>query len=142
MKSWILLFCFLIISPSTYAADKTPVIIVSGPTLVAFFAPVTQEEVDKDVETADALDDFQWHLREVKQKLEKAGISVHEIYARKFEVVTGKKRKIFKPAKIEVGYFFVKSGKSPKVEYGVMSNMGIVDAAENYFGLKQLSSEQ
>ena len=142
MKHWILLICFLIIIPSAYAAEKTPVINVSGPTLIAFFAPVTQEEVDKSDETSEALSDFQWHLREVKQKLQKAGISVHEIYARKFEVVTGNKKKVFKPGKIDVGYYFVKPGKAPKVEYGVMSNVDIVDASGEYFGLKQLRNTQ
>lgn len=138
----ILLISVLVLTPSTYAAEKTPVITVSGPTLIAFFAPVTQEEIDKNDETSEVLSDFQWHLREVKQKLQKAGISVHELYALKFEVVTGNKKKVFKPGKIDVGYYFVKPGKSPKVEYGVMSNIDIVDTAGEYFGLKQLSSKQ
>lgn len=118
MRLWILLICSLIVTPSAYSAEKIPVINVSGPTLIAFFAPVTQEEVDKNDETSETLSDFQWHLREVKQKLQKAGISVHEIYARKFEVVTGNKKKYFKPGKIDVGYYFVKPGKSPKLNMG------------------------
>lgn len=142
MRHWILLICYFIITSSAYAAEKTPVINVSGPTLIAFFAPVTQDEVDNDNEISETLSDFQWHLREVKQKLQKAGISVNEIYARKFEVVTGNKKKVFKSGKIDVGYYFVKPGKSPKVEYGVMSNSDIVDAAGEYFRFKQLSSKQ
>jgi hypothetical protein len=141
MRLWILLICFLLVTPSAYSAEKTPVINVSGPTLIAFFAPVTQEEVDKNDETSEALSDFQWHLREVKPKLQKAGISVHEVYSRKFEVKTGNKMKVFKPGKIDVGYYFVKPGKAPKVEYGVMSNGDIVDASGEYFGLKQLRSK-
>ena len=142
MRPWILLIYFLSITSSAYAAEKTPVIDVSGPTLIAFFAPVTQEEVDKNDETSEALSDFQWHLREVKQKLQKAGITVHELYTRKFEVETGNKKKVFKPGKIDVGYYFVKPGKSPKVEYGVMSNIDIIEAAGEYFGFKQLNSKQ
>jgi len=142
MRFWILLICFVILAPLAYAVEKIPVITVSGPTLITFFAPVTQEEVDKSDETSEVLSDFQWHLREVKQKLQKAGISVHEIYAGKFEVVTGNKKKVFKPGKIDVGYYFVRPGKTPKVEYGVMSNIDIVDTAGEYFGLKQLTSKQ
>lgn len=144
MRRWILLICVFVMTPflTAFAAEKTPVINASGPTLIAFFAPVTQEEVDKNDETSEALSDFQWHLREVKQKLQKAGISVHEIYTRKFEVVTGNKKKVFKPGKIDVGYYFVKPGKSPKVEYGVMSNIDIIEVAGEYFRLKQLSSKR
>src|SRR6266480_1953403 len=100
MRFWTLLICFVILAPSAYAVEKIPAITVSGPTLIAFFAPATQEEVDKNDETSEVLSDCQWHLREVKQKLQKAGISVHEIYATKFEIVTGNKKKVFKPGEI------------------------------------------
>ncbi|QWV92374.1 hypothetical protein KP004_14315 [Geomonas oryzisoli] len=142
MRFWVLWISFVIMASPAYTAEKMPVITVSGPTLIAFFAPVTQEEVEKSGDTSEVLNDFQWHLREVKQKLQKAGISVHEIYVRKFAVVTDNKRKVFKPGKIDVGYYFVKPGKVPKVEYGVMSNVDIVDASGVYFGLKQLRRTQ
>jgi len=43
---------------------------------------------------------------------------------------------------MDVGYYFVKPGKPPKAEYGVMSNIDSVDAAGEYFGLRQLRSKQ
>ena len=134
MKTWILLTFMSMIITSAYAAEKGPTINVTSPTLIAFFPPVTQGEVEKDDETSEALSDFQWHLGQVKQKLEQAGITVHELYVRRFEIVTGNKKKLFKPGKIKVGYYFVKPGKLPKVEYGVMSDIDIVDAAGEYFG--------
>ena len=142
MRIWVLFAFMSMMVTSAYSAEKTPTINVSGPTLIAFFSPVTQGEVDKNDETAEVLSDFQWHLGQVKQKLEKAGIAVHELYVRRFEVVTGKKKKVFKPGKIDVGYYFVKPGKLPKVEYGVMSDIDIVDAAAEYFGLPKVNSKQ
>jgi hypothetical protein len=38
-------------------------------------------------------------------------------------------------SKIGVGYFFIAPGKEPHVEYGVMTDADLLDAARKYFGI-------
>ena len=42
----------------------------------------------------------------------------------------------FRPVK-GVGYYFVASGKKPRVEYGVLTDSDLLHAARNYFALNE-----
>jgi hypothetical protein len=118
-----------------FAAPKQPTIAVRGPTIIAFFPPVTQAELEKDTSgTNEALDDFQFYAAKVREPLSKSAIAFHEVYAHSFRITIGRRSTVFRPEKVEVGYYFVVPGKEPRVEYGVMTDADLLQAARDYFG--------
>jgi len=119
------------------AAPKQPKIVVHGPTIIAFFSPVTQAELDHNTGGAnEALSDFQFYAAQVREPFSKSAIAFHEIYARSFRVTLGSHTIIFRPEKVEVGYYLVAPGKEPRVEYGVMTDTDLLGVAREYFGSK------
>lgn len=114
-------------------AQNTPTFDITRPAIVAFFPPVTQAELAKDFGTNAAPSDFQFYASQVREPLKKAGF--REVYAHSFRVRLGKTVTTFRPVKVEVGYYFVVPGKEPRIEYGVMSDVGPLQIANEYFGL-------
>jgi hypothetical protein len=115
------------------SAEKQPVIVVRGPTVVAFFEP--QAKLDKDPDTNEALADFQLYARRARAPLAKAGIEFHELYARSFRLRSGNKWTRFRTVKEGVGYYLVAPGKKPHIEYGAMTDVDLLQAANQYFGI-------
>lgn len=115
------------------AAEKQPVVIVAGPTIVVFF-PVTKTELQKDADTNEALADFQFYAKQVREPLKKTGIEFHEVYAQSFRVRIGQEATLFRPAKGNVGYYLIVPGKKPRIEYGVMTNTDLLQVTSEYFG--------
>jgi hypothetical protein len=124
--------CFLTVAPD--AAEKQPVIVVRGPTVVAFFEPIPQSKTEKDPDANEALADFRLSARSVRAPLRKAGIEFHELYAHSFRLQVGRKLTTFRPVKVDVGYYLVAPGKKPLIEYGVMTDSDLLQAANEYFG--------
>lgn len=125
--------CVLAVAPR--AAEKQPVIVVRGPTVVAFFEPVTQAKLVKDPDTNEALADFQLYASSVRTPLRKAGIEFHELYAHSFRLRVGNQLTTFRPVKVNVGYYLVAPGKKPRIEYGVMTDADLLQVANEYFGI-------
>jgi len=117
------------------AAEKSPVVVVRGPTIVAFFEPVPQAKLAKEPDTNEALADFQLYATSVRKPLRKAGIEFHELYAHSFRLRVGNKLTTFRPGKVGVGYYLVAPGKDPRVEYGVMTDADLLQLANEYFGI-------
>lgn len=115
------------------AAEKHLLIVVDGPTVVAFFPPVTDTELQKNPDTNEALADFQLYANRVREPFKKRGIEVHELYTRSFRIRVGKNVNTFHP-KTGVGYYFVIPGKRPLIEYGVMTDIDLLHVADQYFG--------
>lgn len=115
-------------------AETQPLVGVEGRTIVAFFPPVTDAELQKDADTNEALADFQFYAKRVREPLKKAGIDFHEVYAHSFRVRVGKTVTVFRPVKGDVGYYFVVPGKKPRIEYGVMTDADLLQVANEYFG--------
>ncbi len=115
---------------------------VLRPTIVAFFPPVTEAELRRDPDTNEALSDFQEYARRVREPLRSRGVDFHEVYAHKFAVRSGKRVVVFTPGKVHVGYYFVAPGKKPRVEYGVNTDEGLLQIAEEYFGLRRSEDPQ
>jgi len=126
--------CLLLGSSVYLSAQKTPTFDVTGPTIVAFFPPVTDAKLRKDPDTNEALSDFQFYAGQVREPMKKKGIVFHEVYARKFVIRIGKSVSTFKPGKIDVGYYFVAPSKKPLIRYGVNSDVGLLQTADEYFG--------
>ena len=117
-----------------HAAQIAPLFDVHGPTVVAFFPPVTQAD-KSDGETNEALDDFQFYAERAHVHLAKAGVDFHEVFGHSFRVRLGTKTITFHPAEVEVGYYLVAPGKKPCVKYGVMADTDLLQVADKYFGL-------
>lgn len=115
------------------AAEKQPVVVVAGPTIIAFF-PVTQAELQKDADSNEALADFQFYAKQVRQPLKKVGIEFSEVCAKSFRVRIGQEATVFRPAKEGVGYYLIVPGRKPRIEYGVMTNTDLLQVANEYFG--------
>jgi len=131
---WILLF-FAVWTGTGYAQNTSksvPVFVIQQPTIIAFF-PITQAEVDISNNT-EALSDFQYYNGEVRDSLHKAGIEFQEVYSRSFRLRCRNKIRTFRPGKISIGYYFIAPGKEPHIEYGVMTDVSILDMAHKYFG--------
>src|SRR5215469_18525674 len=104
-------------------AQKTPAVDVAGPTIVAFFPPVSNAELIRSADTNEALSDFQYYDGQVWEPLKKHGIAIHQIYAHQFMIRSGKSTTTFTPQK--VGYYLVAPGKKPRIEYGVTTDEGL-----------------
>lgn len=116
-------------------AERQPIIIVHGPTVVAFFAPVSQAKLDKEPDTNEALADFQLYATNVREPFRKEGIEFHELYAHSFQLRIGSKVIKFRPVKADVGYYLIAPGKKPRIEYGVITDADLLQMASNYFGI-------
>jgi hypothetical protein len=125
--------CALAVEPR--AAERQPVVVVRGPTIVAFFGPVAPAKVDKDLDANEVLADFQFYARSVRTPLRKAGIEFHELYAHSFRLRVGNQLTTFRPVKVDVGYYLVAPGKKPRIEYGVMTDADLLQVANEYFGI-------
>ena len=116
------------------AAEKTPLVVAAGRTVVAFFPWVRDSELQKDADTNEALSDFQLYASRVREPLKRAGVEFHELYTRSFRVRVGKAVHVFRPGKVEVGYYLIVPGKEPRIEYGVMTDTDLLQVANQYFG--------
>jgi hypothetical protein len=121
-------------SPALRTSLETPKFDITQPTILAFFRPSSHMEVPG-TGANDALSDFQTYLKRAGVPLGKAGIDVHEIYARSFQVGDSGKTTTFQTRKIGIGYYFVSPGKKPRVEYGLMSDADLIRVAGEYFGV-------
>jgi hypothetical protein len=138
-----LLLRFLLIihllQASSHAGSRITTIEAKGPTIIAFFHPVTKAELRKDTDLNEALSDFQYHLRKAKPRLEDAGISVHEIYSTSFRIKLPSTTITFKTKDIHVGYYFILPGKEPSIQYGVLTDIDLLHFADDYFRTSILS---
>jgi hypothetical protein len=137
LSTTIVCFALYVITSSVAAgsADKHPVIVVRGPTVVAFFEPVPQTKLEKDPGANEALADFQLYARSVREPLRKAGVEFHEVYSRSFQLREGKRLTTFRPAKAKVGYYLIAPGRKPRVEYGVLTDADLLQTANEYFAI-------
>jgi hypothetical protein len=117
------------------STNPQPVFVIHGPTIVAFFAPVTAKDLDNDEDTNEALSDFQFYNGKVGGPLHKAGIEFYEADARSFKVRIGTTVRIYGTSKAGVGYYFIAPGKEPHIESGVMTDEDLLGAARKYFRL-------
>jgi hypothetical protein len=116
-------------------AVNAPVFTVRTRTVVAFFAAVSDQDLE-DEDTNEDLSDFQFYDDEVRAPFKKAGIELHETYTRSFSIrLKGKVLEFRTTRNNDVGYYFIAPGKKPHVEYGVMTDEDLLDVAHNYFGI-------
>jgi hypothetical protein len=123
----------LLVALSLMAAPKNAIVVIKGPTVVAFFPPVSATELKADPDTNEALSDFQVYAARVRKPLNDEGVAFKELYAKSFRVQQGKRIATFRPGKVEIGYYFAAPGKKPRIEYGVLTDDDIIKIAKGYF---------
>ena len=118
-------------------AKPIPVFAIHGPTIVAFYPHYSkeeQEEIEKGEGDAAVMEDFSFYAAEVNKRLKDAGIDFLTEETRSFKVRVGTRVYFFPGGKVNIGYYFIAPGKKPHVEYGVMTDTGLLEVARKYFG--------
>ena len=122
-------------SAAPQTAAEIPTYAITGPTVIAFFAPVTDAELEKNPDTNEALSDFQLYASQVAPRMKRAGIHFEVASAVRFRLKNAGVTHTFTPAKTFVGYYLVAPGKKPRVEYGVLDDLSLMEIAKQYFRL-------
>jgi hypothetical protein len=130
----LLLILLMLAIPVGAQQQKIPTFDVRHPMIVAFFPPVSDAELQRDPDTNEALSDFQEYAQRVREPLRQRGIEFHEVYANRFGIKRGKDVVVFTPGKVQVGYYIVAPSKKPRIEYGVNTDVGLLQVADEYFG--------
>jgi hypothetical protein len=115
-------------------AKPVPVFEIKGPTIVAFFSPLTEGELESDPGTSEVLSDFKFSNSQVNGPLQKAGIEFRQTRALSFKVRNGKKVRTIQTGKTGLGYYFIAPGKRPHLAGGVMTHTDLLELARKYFG--------
>ena len=128
----------LVVGLLTGATQPTtvPTYVIQKPTIIAFFPPTTDAELEKNPDLNEVLGDFQLYAYQAGPRLKKAGINFEVASAIIFRVKNGGVVHTFKTGKVGVGYYFVAPGKQPNVEYGVHDDLDILEIARKYFQLQ------
>ena len=132
-----LLACSLAQEPSGLEkiSQNDDAVIITGPTVIAFFPPVSQREVDADPDLNEVLADFQWHLYRAREELEQLGVTVHELYKNRILISDTGREHVFSPD-TELGYYMVSPGREALVIYGGMTDVDLIYEARGYFGVR------
>jgi hypothetical protein len=77
---------FLPIAGRAQNQPKEPVLLIRRPTVIAFFPPFRESELERDPDRGEALADFQLYAQRVREPLRKLGVDFREVYARSFRV--------------------------------------------------------
>ena len=113
-----------------------PVIAVTGPTIVAFFPDVSQNEIDGDFDLDTTLEDFQRSARGIRAFANTNSISFHELYSHAFLIRTRGLTIRFEALADSggIGYYLTAPGMEPLVLYGVHTDSDVASTASGYFG--------
>jgi len=119
-----------LLAPFFVLGAERPPIVITRPTIVAFFPPVNSDASDSD--TNEALADFQIYTARVRRPLRSRGIEFRELYVHSLRIRVGTSVSTFRP-KVYVGYYFIAPGRKPRVEYGVHTDDELLEIANEYF---------
>ncbi len=115
--------------------SEEPLILVTRPTVIAFFPPVDDDVLARDPDTKEALTEFRERANRVREPLKNAGVDFHELYVRSFRVRRGKSVERYVPTSIEFGYYLVSPEKAPTLFFGVDTDLAIFEIVRQCFGV-------
>lgn len=110
-----------------------PPIVVTGPTLVAFFAG-SDDKPTRNPDDGQALADFQLSVQHARAALRSRGVAFVVLYTHSFELRIAEKVTTIECDKIGVGYYLIAPGKKPLLASGVMTDADLLQQADKYFG--------
>ncbi len=121
--------------PRLPAEDTT--VAVAGPTVVVAWRRVSQAEVDADEDLALLLFDFERYVGNVTPVLQRAGVTVHQVGARRVRVAENG-RQVADVASEQPRYVLAAPGKPPRVVEGMQTDAALLRAAADYFARPEL----
>jgi hypothetical protein len=117
----------------TMAFQKHPIIVVTGPTVIAFFGQPSETGLMTGARYK-ASSNFHLHAAHARKAFTNLGIAFHELYTDSFGLRTGNLLLIFHPGKAGGGYYLIAPGLKPCIEYGILSDADLLQLAKRYFG--------
>lgn len=110
---------------------------VRGPTVVAAFPAVSNDQVETDQQAGRLLHDFQSHLDGARGELTRAGIALYEWYAPELRLASESGTAVYTiaPDTVQVMYYFVEPGRAPCILRGVRTAAELLRAAADCFDL-------
>lgn len=125
------------LASSAAESPSEPIIVIQGPTIVAFFN-VTQQEVDEDQGLAEGLSDFQFYTERAAKQLKRINVSMHQRDGNSFKVEIDGETVAIDVPRGGHGYYFFAPSMPAKAVHGIGTDVDIVQTAEEYFGLKAI----
>jgi hypothetical protein len=122
--------------PRQPAEDTT--VAVAGPTVVVAWRRVSQKEVDADENLALLLFDFERYVANVTPGLQQAGLTVHQVGARRVRLAEGG-RQVADVASEQPRYILAAPGREPRVLEGLQTDAALLRAAADYFARPELA---
>lgn len=122
--------------PRLPAEDTT--VAVAGPTVVVAWRRVSQKEVDADENLALLLFDFERYVANVTPGLQQAGLTVHQVGARRVRVAEAG-RPVADVRTEQPRYILAAPGRAPRVLEGLQTDAAILRAAADYFARPDLA---
>lgn len=122
--------------PRLPAEDTT--VAMTGPTVVVAWRRVSQADVDADENLALLLFDFERYVANVTPVLQKAGVAVHQVGARRVRVADGGRQTADVQSQ-EPRYILAAPGRPPRVLEGLQTDAAILRAAAEYFARPELA---
>ena len=122
------------------AGLRDTTLVVTGPTFVALFGNVTQEQVDADPNLAEALADFQYYVGGSVPALTTAGVAVHQVYVDSLRLRDGasaSRPRAF--ASDSTRYVYLAPGREPRTLSSIATDIELLHTAADYFGLPALT---
>lgn len=117
--------------PERLPAEDTTVA-MTGPTVVVAWRRVSQAETDADENLALLLFDFERYAANVVPELQKAGVTVHQVGARRVRLAEGA-RQVADVQSQEPRYILAAPGRTPRVLEGLQNDAALLRAAADYF---------
>jgi hypothetical protein len=113
------------------------VIVVRGPTLIAFFPQVSEQQAEAMPDLVEMLDDFHFHLNSAGEMLRAAGVSIHVRPAGEIRILDGDRVRVLAPPPdgSAIGYYMVAPGREPSLVLGVYTDVDLIEAAGRHLGL-------
>src|SRR3954469_18838551 len=118
------------------AVSDSMAVRITGPTLIAFYPPVRQAQVDSSDDLSEALGDFSFHLSAAQDSLRALGFTIVERPYDSLRVVEGATSREIKLSRdsAQLGYVFIAPGRRDEISYGVMTNMDLINTARRIVG--------
>ena len=107
---------------------------LTGPALVGFFPPLTQQQVESDGELDTVLDDFDFHLAAATDSLVAQGYTVTARFADTLWIRAADRAAPFVPDSSGVGYYFARPGCTPFIRYRVTTYIELIELGREYLG--------
>jgi hypothetical protein len=122
------------------AGLRDTTLVVTGPTLVALFGNVTQEQMDGEPDLGEALADFQYYVGGIVPHLQAAGVALHEVYADSLRLRDGAPAgRLWTFGADSTRYVYLAPGREPRTLASIATDLELLHVAAEYFRIPALT---